>query len=170
MMSQPVYVTPMQGYPMGFDSVPQGNQTMPWSRPAQPQSAPASFISTPRPAPAARPIVRAKGAEEPFPSQPLASADATTALTIPPPEELGISPAPLAEMNGADWTQAHRDLERLASISYQLDKLPEGGCRFTCLLLTSQPGFTHRVEAEAATEAEAVRLVLDKAKEWANCK
>jgi hypothetical protein len=73
-------------------------------------------------------------------------------------------------MNGADWTQAHRDLERLASISYQLDKLPEGGCRFTCLLLTSQPGFTHRVEAEAATEAEAVRLVLDKAKEWANRK
>jgi hypothetical protein len=79
---------------------------------------------------------------------------------------MGITLAPPAETKDRNWEWAHRELASLDPISYRLDRLPEGGCRFTCLLPTSQRGLTHRVEAEAATEAEAVQLVLDKAKEW----
>ncbi len=48
-----------------------------------------------------------------------------------------------------------------------MDKLA-GGCQFTCLLATRQPGFTHRVEATAPSAAEAARLVLHQAEDWAN--
>jgi hypothetical protein len=166
MMSQPVYFAQPLVYPQEFDPARPVSQPVTWSRPAQVQAAPAAVDSSPRPAPAARQVIRAKGAEEPSPSQLPANVDAATALTIPSPEELGILPAPSAETNRLDWAQVHRDLERLATITYRLDKLPQGGCRFTCLLATSHPGLSHRVEAEAASEAEAVRLALDKAKEW----
>jgi hypothetical protein len=54
----------------------------------------------------------------------------------------------------------------LNAVGFQLDQLPGGTVRFSCLLPTAQAGGPHRVEAQAATEAEAVRLVLDQASRW----
>jgi hypothetical protein len=52
-------------------------------------------------------------------------------------------------------------------VCFHLEKLTPGGYRFSCLLPTAQPGRTHRIEAEAVTETEVVRLALAKAEEWA---
>jgi hypothetical protein len=43
----------------------------------------------------------------------------------------------------------------------------QGGCKITCLLPTSRQGVHHRIEAQAANEAEAVRMTLARAEEWA---
>ena len=171
-ITQPIYQTPAQVYQMVPPNPPQtlgagqggmwANQSVGWSAPAQ--AAPASTIAVSPRAPSSRPIIRAKGPDEPTSSRQLATTSAAGPLTIPPPEQLGISLPSVPKTNAPNWVE---ELERLAAISYRLDKLAEGGCRFTCLLPTSHPGFNHRVEAEAATETEAVRLVLDKAREWA---
>jgi hypothetical protein len=87
-------------------------------------------------------------------------------LSIPTPEQLGIGPTVDSNRSDLDWTDAHRRLERLGAVGFRLDKLEAGGCHFACLLPTRQPGLTHRVEADAATSAEAVRLVLGQAEQW----
>jgi hypothetical protein len=68
---------------------------------------------------------------------------------------------------GTDWSDARRRLDALGAIAFQVVKLPEGGCRFTCLLPTNQHNYNHRIEADAGTEAEAVRLGLERAENWA---
>lgn len=89
------------------------------------------------------------------------------ALTLPPPEQLGIgAKAPAAEI---DMNVVHRRLRELGSQSYQLQRTPEG-YRFTCLLPTAHPDRTQRIEAQGATEAEAVRLALARAEQWAQGK
>jgi hypothetical protein len=55
----------------------------------------------------------------------------------------------------------------LGAVAFQVGRLPEGGCRFVCLLPTNQQKYNHRIEAEAATEADAVRLGLERAETWA---
>jgi hypothetical protein len=162
MMIQPVYQAPTRVYPAEYAPAGWANQSVGWSAPAQ--AAPASAIAVSPRAPSSRPIIRAKGPDEPLSSQQPPGTGSAVPLTIPPPEQLGISLPSVPKTNAPNWVE---ELERLAAISYRLDKLAEGGCRFTCLLPTSHPGFNHRVEAEAATETEAVRLVLDKAREWA---
>jgi hypothetical protein len=47
-----------------------------------------------------------------------------------------------------------------------MEKLDQGGFRFLCLLPTGKPGCNHRVEAVAASEADAIRLVLHKSEDW----
>jgi hypothetical protein len=85
---------------------------------------------------------------------------------MPSPEELGIACAKPVSHGDADWSLAYRRLQDLGAFCFQLDKLPQGGYRCTCLLPTSQPDRNHRIEAPAATEAAAVRLALDKAEQW----
>jgi hypothetical protein len=51
-----------------------------------------------------------------------------------------------------------------------LEHVADGSCRITCLLPTNQPGRTRRIEAQAASEADAVQLTLAKAREWAEGK
>jgi hypothetical protein len=87
-------------------------------------------------------------------------------VTLPKPEQLGIR-KPRPRENGLDWTDARRRLESLGAVTFQSTKLPEGGCRFTCLLPTDRANYNHRIEAEGATEAEAVRLGLERAETWA---
>jgi hypothetical protein len=87
-------------------------------------------------------------------------------LSIPTPEQLGIAPAASTKGADLDWTDAHRRLESLGAVGFHLDHLEAGRCHFACLLPTRQPGLTHRVEADAATSAEAVRLVLGQAEQW----
>ena len=85
---------------------------------------------------------------------------------MPAPEQLGVATSSSA---GTDWAEAHRRLDRLGA-NFHLEKLTQGGCRFSCWLPTGQPDRPHRVEAQAATEAAAVNLALDEAERWAGGK
>lgn len=88
-------------------------------------------------------------------------------LALPPPEQLGIGSASApAEI---DWNAVHRRLHQLGSTSYQSQRTADG-YRFTCLLPTANPDRTQRIEAQAAGEAEAIRLALDRAEQWARAK
>jgi hypothetical protein len=82
-------------------------------------------------------------------------------LSLPPPEQLGIVAAKVADLSG-DWTAR---LERLGASSFHFLNVATGRWRVICLVPTSQAGHHQRVEAEAATPAEAIRIVLDKAEQ-----
>jgi hypothetical protein len=84
-------------------------------------------------------------------------------VIIPTPEQLGV--ARRAEMH-ADWAVTRQRLQELGAVSFQVDHPAAGGCRFVCWLPQGQPGTTRCIEAHAATEAEAVRLALDRAARW----
>jgi hypothetical protein len=141
-----------------FAGQPAAWQPMNPLRSPMPASAP-SFAQQPAPRP---PIVRAKGPDDPPP------APKPAPLTMPSPEQLGVTRAKLAPGDVVDWAAARRRLDRLGATGFLLEKLPQGGYRFTCLLPTTQAGRTHHVEAVAATEAEAVRATLEKSEEWAS--
>jgi hypothetical protein len=87
-------------------------------------------------------------------------------VTLPKPEQLGIR-KPQPRDNGLDWADARRRLDVLGAVTFQSTRLPDGGCRFTCSLPTDRPNTNHRIEAEGPSEAEAVRLGLERAESWA---
>jgi hypothetical protein len=132
-------------------------------------SAPLSPSTAWAPQPAApRPIIRAKGPDEPAPSVAM-QAQVATPLTMPTPEQLGVRSS-VAAMNGnrdLDLTAAYQRLENLGAVCFRMDKLDTGDSRFTCLLPTRQAGVNHRVEADASSPAEAIRSVLTQAEDWA---
>jgi hypothetical protein len=111
-----------------------------------------------------RPIFRAHAPDDPAP----APRPRPTTLTLPSPEELGVS-ARTTTANDADWTVVlHRRLKSLGATCFQIEQTQQGnGCRITCLLPTRELGRTHRIEASAASEAEAARLALAQAEQWA---
>jgi hypothetical protein len=88
---------------------------------------------------------------------------------MPTPEQLGLITTPASEP-GANWSEASQRLKKLGASCFQMERLQQGGYRFVCLLPTAQPGRTHRVEAEAASEADAVRLALGRAEQWASAR
>jgi hypothetical protein len=181
MMSAPTFAPslPMPAYPAPpfVNQPPQFmNQPADWSpgmgqSPMAPPRPPVVY----QPAPPA-PKVRAQAPDEPGYGRPaLPEPRRPVALSMPSPEQLGVAMArpevrpdvPPENRGGPDWQVIHARLERLGATCYHVEKLPQGGCLFTCLLPTTQPNRAHRVEGRAGTEAEAVRLVLDKAEEWA---
>jgi hypothetical protein len=80
---------------------------------------------------------------------------------------LGITGQPHAASGGLDWDSARRRLTGVGASSFHLERLAPEGYRFTCLLPTANANRSHRVEAVAATEAEAVQLALNRAEQWA---
>jgi hypothetical protein len=54
-------------------------------------------------------------------------------------------------------------MKELGVVGFHMDSISDGRARFTCWVPGAQPGLTQRIEALAATEAEAVRLGLDRA-------
>src|SRR5262245_12202238 len=130
---------------------------------------PPRFWAPPRPQQAAqvparpRPIVRAVSPDEPSAPLPVPRHEP---LRIPSPEQLGVT-APAPANSVVDWNDMHRRLDRLSALSRNVETLPQGGYRFTLHLPTAVPDRTHRVEAEAAGEAEAVLAALQKAEERA---
>jgi hypothetical protein len=155
MMASPGFAMPFPGNP--YPSQPFLNPSSPWPGNAAVQQQPPP-----------RPLIRAKGADDPRAAiKPPPPPSVPSRLAMPTPDQLGISSAKFSAAEAADWTSARRRLDRLGAVCFHLEKIPAGGFRFTCLLPTSQPKRTHRVEAVAATEAEVVRLVLDKSEEWA---
>jgi hypothetical protein len=86
-------------------------------------------------------------------------------LMMPPPEQLGVGGTRKVE-SPVDWDLVHRRFHEAGATCFQLDNRPQGGCRLICLLPTANPDHTHRIEAEAATEAEVARLALERLEEW----
>ena len=86
---------------------------------------------------------------------------------MPSPEELGVADAKRLDHSSIDWTAVHNQLDRLGANCFHLERTPKGGYRMSCLLPTNQRDRSHRIEAEASSEADAVRLTLAKAQEWA---
>jgi hypothetical protein len=110
--------------------------------------------------PLPRPIIRAQAPDEPLP--PALTRQAV--VSLPAPEVLGITAAKPTSAT-LDLSSAHRRLEDLGATCFQIEKLAQGH-RIRCLLPTREVNRTHRVEATAGTQVEAMRLVLDKAEEW----
>jgi len=159
MMPAPVYAPsfPAPPYPTA--------QVMP-PPPQWPPVAPAAGALVQQSQPAR--TVRAQESDEP--SAPPSPAESPAPLVMPSPEQLGVDFARPAADDSPDWTTFHRRLDRLGACSMHLDKLPAGGCRFSCLLPTGRRDRFHRVESQAATADEAVRLALDDAEKWAGGK
>lgn len=80
---------------------------------------------------------------------------------MPSPEALGVAVRPAT--SAPDWTALHARMKELGVVSFHMDSASDGRRRFTCWVPGGQPGLTRRIEALAATEAEAVRLGLDQA-------
>jgi hypothetical protein len=89
-----------------------------------------------------------------------------TPVRLSSPEALGLTGTKPVETANVDWTAVHHRLDQLGAACFQVERLPKGSCKIICLLPTSQPGARHRIEAQAASEAEAVRLTLAQAEEW----
>lgn len=114
---------------------------------------PAAQVATTAPAPK----VRLKAPDE------LRAATRSAAVAIPSPEQLGLAPAASSTV---DWEAARNRLRQLKASSFQLDRPPAGGYRFSCWLPAEQAGKSYRVDAEGAGESEAVQLCLERAERW----
>jgi hypothetical protein len=102
----------------------------------------------------------------PPPPPPFRAVDAKPApLAMPSPEQLGVGGVRKNE-NAVDWDVVHRRFREAGATCIQLDNRPQGGCRLVCLLPTTNPDRTHRIEAEAATEGEVARLAISQLEEW----
>jgi|SRR5579859_1628835 len=150
----------MPSYPQGMPVQPYAGQPYVQPSPAGNYARPVpGYAATPAAAPPSRPtpryVPRAQDSEE------------HSRLQLPSPEQLGVvktlAPAPAA---GIDWSAIHQRLNQLGATCFHLEKLARG-CRVTCLLPTAQADRSHRIEAEAGTEAEAVSLAIAQVESWA---
>jgi len=112
-------------------------------------------------------IIRGQRPEEPVAVPRPPPAVRPAALQMPSPQELGIADSKRPDHPSIDWTAVHNQLDHLGASCFHLERTHNGGYRITCLLPTNQRDRTHRIECDAATEGEAVRLILAKAQEWA---
>ena len=91
------------------------------------------------------------------------------AIRLPSPEELGLGtdkPALAIENRPTDWTAVHARLDRLGATSLQV--LHSGGQLVHIVgMFPTGENRVHRVEANGANEAEALRLFLEQVDEWA---
>jgi hypothetical protein len=153
-MAQGGYDNPLPAAPQGaFRPAPLAARP-----PAPAPVAPAPAVAA---APRSNPGLIARGAEPEEPAE-----RPRELVTLPSPEELGVG-APRSGEAAIDWAAAHRRLEALGAVCFQMHQLPRGGWGVTCLLPTGRPDSTHRVEAQADSKAEAVRLALEQAEGWA---
>ncbi len=144
-------------YGMPAYAPPPGYGLPPGAQVAAPRQAqPVARAAAPAPRPA---VARAKAPDEPtLPPPP---------VTMPSPAQLGVSPVRPAAAE-ADWATTRARLKELGAVSFQVDRLAGGGCRFVCWLPRAQPGATERIETLAGSEAEAIRLGLERAGQWKN--
>lgn len=80
-------------------------------------------------------------------------------LRMPSPAELGLGPR--GKPAEIDWSDVRQRLHRLDVTSFHLQKLPDGGFRFSCVVPT-QAG-ARKVEAESVGEADAIDQALGRA-------
>ena len=151
----PVFMpaTPSMPNSLPRQGAPAGNYTPPRlaapTRARQPEAPPA------QPAPR---VARGLRGSEP----------ARSPLAIPTPEELGVASSrqPASSARPAetlDWSAARRQLAEVGAVRFGLENLPGGKVRFSCWL----PGNSDSpvvVQADGATEVEAVRDCLEQAR------
>jgi len=167
------------GQPQGFAAVQpqqrqqpqQQQQQMAGERIAVPAAPPGQFVPKQVPSkpaadrlaalelPAPPPTFRLQSPDEPTPAAP-------ARLTMPAPEQLGITTAraamPTASEPAIDWNDVHARLRQMGTISFQLHKM-QNGCRVTFVLAARGDGQPRYVETEGASEAEAVLAALQRA-------
>jgi hypothetical protein len=133
---------------------PPGATIIPAAPPGAPAAPATRVAQTPPPKPA---VVRGQAPGD-------AAKPVRAPVAMPSPEQLNVA-ARLPE-GAPDWSAAHKRMQDLGVVTYQMDR-PNGDVyQFTCLLSSAQPGRTHRIEAHGKTEAEAVRSALDEAQRW----
>jgi hypothetical protein len=160
----PTYAAPPMYAPGGYamPSAPAAYRALPAPAAPRPPAAPA-VAQAPRPNNGL--IVRGQRPDDPI-EPPAPPRRAPEPVRLPSPEELGVGVGQPAEA-GIDWAVVNRRLEALGTVCFQMNKLPQGGWRVTCLVPTGQPDRTRRVEAEAGARADAVRLALEQAEQGA---
>jgi hypothetical protein len=148
------YVTPGAGIP--YNPPPVAWNPPPWNPPPAPRQVPPV------------PVVRAQMDDDaPPPPRRVPAESRPASFRMPSPQELGVTTAGPADSPAIDWTAVHKQLDRLGATCFHSDQLAAGVYRITCLLPTGESGRSHRVEAQAEGEAEAVRLALSEANAWA---
>jgi hypothetical protein len=162
---------PQGGFPQG-GFAPQG----PGGQPAFPPVASSPQRPWP-PVPAQQPqppVVRGVPPDEPpllpaapapVPAAPLPPPPPPAPVSIPTPQELGLGSARTTPGQG-DWLPGYRRLLDLGAYSFRIDRIPSGGFQITCLLPAAQTQRVRRIETQAATEAEAVRLAVEEAERY----
>jgi hypothetical protein len=112
-------------------------------------------------------VIRGQDAGEPKKEERLASQPAK--LSIPSPEELGLlKPAPVqsAATSTMEWTTARDRLEKYGAAHYRLERVDEGW-RFVCALPHPQkPSAQHQFEVRAASDQEAMAVLLQRVEDW----
>jgi hypothetical protein len=87
------------------------------------------------------------------------------ALSLPPPEQLGIgSGAPAA--SALDLNALYSRLDELGAESTEWRKTPEG-YHFVCKMISADRNRTQRIEEAGASREEVARRALDRAEAWA---
>jgi hypothetical protein len=133
-----------------------------YNQPTAPRPAVTSAVPpAPQPGPRA-PVIRGLPPDEPTPAP-----RHLTVVSIPTPEEVGVAASRPAAA-AVDWAATHRRLQELGVVGFCLERLPDGGSRFSCLLPRPGAASPQRIEASAGREHEAVRLCLEQAGRWKN--
>ena len=106
-------------------------------------------------------VARGMRAEEPLESSP-APQVRVSAVSIPSPRDLGRGATSTAPIE-LDWSATRRQLDEVGAIKFEMEKLSSGGSRFSCWV---RDGASVRpVTGEGASESDAVRLCLARAKQ-----
>ncbi len=85
---------------------------------------------------------------------------------MPTPAQLGLDRAQPSESKAVDWTNVHQRLDQLGATCFHLERPAADVFHVTCLLPTGQLGRSHRIETQANSEAEVIRLTLEQAEKW----
>ncbi len=87
-------------------------------------------------------------------------------LSLPAPDKLGITPQAPVDPNAIDWNAMHAYTKSIGALSFGTDRSAEGGFRCSIVMPTAKSDQTYRIDGNGATEAEAVRVCLDKTYRW----
>jgi hypothetical protein len=107
-----------------------------------------------------RPIIRSAMPDEKKPIR------QETRINLPRPEQLDIAPKTPADPNAVEWNAIHTYMKSIGVVSFGMERPAEGGYRFSLVMPTAEAGRTYRIDGGGTTEAEAVRVCLDKTYRW----
>jgi hypothetical protein len=107
-----------------------------------------------------RPVIRGGMPEEKKPTR------QDPPVRLPGPDKLGIAPQTPVDPSALDWNAIHTYTKSIGVLESGTEHLPEGGYRFHVVMPTAEAGRSYRIDGSCATEAEAVRVCLDKVYRW----
>ncbi len=87
-------------------------------------------------------------------------------VSLPAPDKLGITPQAPVDPNAIDWNAMHAYVKSIGALSFGTDRPTEGGFRCSIVMPTAESGRSYRIDGSGATEAEAVRVCLEKTYRW----